>query len=226
MDFNVTNDRRYPKYIYIDKIWVVMTHATQWAATSIHRVIILNRGSMPRKRTERKWCEFSRPECATSQRDALETACSLANGPSWGGGGGARRSSGIAASPISLLSMGGVCGRSLTAGKILFTGGQTCCLYLVLWLCASIPATPKFRLLSFQKFDSSHSKISIPAIPKFRFLPFQNSKEISDTLCHIWSLSQTVYLDRNTSIALQFRGSFAYSHREQSIVPKYISSHS
>ena len=44
------------------------------------------------------------------------------------GGGGAEgevcilRSSGIAASPISLLSMGGVCGRSLTAGKILFTG--------------------------------------------------------------------------------------------------------
>ena len=42
---------------------------------------------------------------------------------------------GIAASPISLLSMGGVCGRSLTAGKILFTGRQTCSLYLVLWLC-------------------------------------------------------------------------------------------
>ena len=33
--------------------------------------------------------------------------------------------------------MGGVCGRSLTAGKILFTGRQTCSLYLVLWLCGS-----------------------------------------------------------------------------------------
>ena len=44
-------------------------------------------------------------------------------------------SPGIAASPISLLSMGGVCGRSLTAGKILFTGRQSCSLYLVLWLC-------------------------------------------------------------------------------------------
>ena len=32
-------------------------------------------------------------------------------------------------------STGGVCGRSLTAGKILFTGRQTCSLYLVLWLC-------------------------------------------------------------------------------------------
>ena len=31
-------------------------------------------------------------------------------------------SPGITASPISLSSMGGVCGRSLTAGKILFTG--------------------------------------------------------------------------------------------------------
>ena len=44
-------------------------------------------------------------------------------------------SPGIAASPISLLSMGGVCGRRLMAGKILFTGRQTCSLYLVLWLC-------------------------------------------------------------------------------------------
>ena len=31
--------------------------------------------------------------------------------------------------------MGGVCGRSLTAGKIFFTGRQTCTIYLVLWLC-------------------------------------------------------------------------------------------
>ena len=47
----------------------------------------------------------------------------------------------IAASPISLLSMGGVCGRSLMAGKILFTGRQTCSLYLVLWLCDPIVYT-------------------------------------------------------------------------------------
>ena len=58
---------------------------------------------------------------------SLETARSLANGPSCGGGGGAAegevcilRSPGIVAPPISLLSMGGVCGRSLTAGKILY----------------------------------------------------------------------------------------------------------
>ena len=56
------------------------------------------------------------------------------------------RSPRIAAFPICLLSMGGVCGRSLTSlwaelrvfgrsltvGKILFTGRQTCSLYLVL----------------------------------------------------------------------------------------------
>ena len=38
---------------------------------------------MPRKRTGRKLCKFSRPECTTS----LDTTRSLANGPSWGEGG-------------------------------------------------------------------------------------------------------------------------------------------
>ena len=66
---------------------------------------------------------------------SLETARSLANGPSWGGKRGEvciLRFPGIAASPISLLSMGGLCGRSLMGEKILFTGRQTCSLYLVL----------------------------------------------------------------------------------------------
>ena len=75
----------------------------------------------------------------TSQR--VETARSLANDLSifWGEGEVCiLRSPGIGASPISLLSMGGVCGRRLTAGKILFTGRQTCSLYLVLWLCGSV----------------------------------------------------------------------------------------
>ena len=51
---------------------------------------------------------------------SLETARSLANGPSWGRegeGGVCLRSPGIAASPISLLSKGGVSGRNLTAGE-------------------------------------------------------------------------------------------------------------
>ena len=39
---------------------------------------------------------------------------------------------GIAASPISLLSMGGVCGWSLTAGKILFGGRKTCSLFSIM----------------------------------------------------------------------------------------------
>ena len=53
-------------------------------------------------------------------------------------------SPGIAASPISLLSMGGVCGRSLAAGEILFTERQTCSLYLVLCLCER--AAPSLRV--------------------------------------------------------------------------------
>ena len=66
----------------------------------------------------------------------LETVRSLADGPSWKEGAEGEvcilLSLGIAASPISLFSMGGICGRSLTAGKILFTRRQTCSLYLVL----------------------------------------------------------------------------------------------
>ena len=96
----------------------------QWRLWN-HRVIILNRGNMHCKKTGRKWCNSSRPQCATWRHSSMCNAevCIL-------------RSPGIAASPISLLSMGGVCGRSLTAGKILFTGRQTCSLYLALWLCA------------------------------------------------------------------------------------------
>ena len=60
---------------------------------------------------------------------SLENARSLANCPSWGGGESEGevcilRSQGIAASPISLLSLGGVCGRRFTSGKILFTGRE------------------------------------------------------------------------------------------------------
>ena len=45
------------------------------------------------------------------------------------------RSPGIAASIISVWSTEEVYGRSLTAGKILFTGRQKCSLYLVLRPC-------------------------------------------------------------------------------------------
>ena len=77
---------------------------------------------------------------------SLETARSLANVLS--GRGLRGNSQGIAASPISLLSMGGVCGRSLTAGKILFTGRQTCSLYLVLWLCGWVVAVSRAKVRS------------------------------------------------------------------------------
>ena len=53
-----------------------------------------------------------------------------------GGWGGIPRELQRLLSLIGYDSTGGVCGRSLTAGKILFTGRQTCSLYLVLWLCA------------------------------------------------------------------------------------------
>ena len=39
-------------------------------------LVILNRGSMPRKRTERKWYKFSRPECVTPQHDVTRN-CTL-----------------------------------------------------------------------------------------------------------------------------------------------------
>ena len=41
-----------------------------------HRVIILNRGSMHRKRTGKKWCNSSRPQCVSSQRDVTRD-CAL-----------------------------------------------------------------------------------------------------------------------------------------------------
>ena len=63
---------------------------------------------------------------------SLETARSLANDNS--GGGLRGNSPGIAESPISLLSMEALeeLWAELNGGKILFTGRQTCSLYLVL----------------------------------------------------------------------------------------------
>ena len=70
---------------------------------------------------------------------SFETARSLANGPIVAGGwGGIPRELQRLLSLIGYGSTGGVCGRSLTAGKILFTGRQTWSLYLVLWLCGVI----------------------------------------------------------------------------------------
>ena len=94
---------------------------------------------MPRMRMEESDANFPYQNVQRHSVTSLETARSLAKMAAVGGGGGGTegevcilRSPAIAASPISLLSMGGVCGRRLTAGKILFTGRQTCSLYLVL----------------------------------------------------------------------------------------------
>ena len=64
-----------------------------------------------------------------------ETARSLANDHS-GGGAEGEFPENCSVSYLSFVygSNGRVCGRSLTAGKILFTGRQTCSFYLVLWL--------------------------------------------------------------------------------------------
>ena len=68
---------------------------------------------------------------------SFETAPSLANGPIMAGDRwGIPRELQRLLSPIGYGSTGSVCERSLTAGKILFTGRETCSLYLVLWLCA------------------------------------------------------------------------------------------
>ena len=108
--------------------------------TCIHGDIILIEGAcLARKREE---SDAILPDCSVQRHSvtSLETARSLAKGSSWVGGGGVAeaevcilRSPGIAASPISLLSIVGVCGWSLTSEKILFTGRLTCSLYLVLW---------------------------------------------------------------------------------------------
>ena len=55
---------------------------------------------------------------------------------------------------IGYCNTGGVCGRSLTAGKILFTGRQTCSLYLVLWLCVGDAGE--------RRIHTSHSASSPP----------------------------------------------------------------
>ena len=84
-----------------------------------HRVIILNSRSMPRKRTRKKWCKFSRPECSTSQSDVTRDCALLANCPSWEGGWGRSMYSAFPwNSSVSYLSF--VYGRSLWAE---LTGG-------------------------------------------------------------------------------------------------------
>ena len=89
---------------------------------------------MPRAR-EQKENDANFPD-QNVQRHSMTshgTARLLANDPS---SGGLRGTSPVNCS-ISYLSFvygstGGVCGQSLTVGKILFTGRQTCSLYLVL----------------------------------------------------------------------------------------------
>ena len=82
-----------------------------------YSVIILIEGACLIEGAEREESDAIFPD-QNVQRHSMTsngTARSLANGPS--GGGLGMNSPGISPSRISLLSMGGVCGRSLTAGK-------------------------------------------------------------------------------------------------------------
>ena len=73
-----------------------------WLFSSNHRVIILLERACLHNRTLRNWCKFSRPECATTtwRHSRLRAHEGFPSG--WGLRG---NSPGIAASPISLLSM-------------------------------------------------------------------------------------------------------------------------
>ena len=92
-----------------------------WSKCHSHRVIILNRGSMPRmlpqgRKTSRErkenYANFPNQNVQRHSVTSLENARSLDNGPSWGGGAEGEmcilRSPGIAAYSISLLSIYGM----------------------------------------------------------------------------------------------------------------------
>ena len=95
-----------------------------------HRVIILNRVACLTREQEESDANF--PDQNVQRHIMMHSKLRAHWLMALDGGGGDGRSPGIAASPISFLSMGGVCGRSLTAEKILYTEGQTCLLYYVL----------------------------------------------------------------------------------------------
>ena len=98
-----------------------------------HRVIILNRGSVPRAREQKENdANFPDQDVQRHSMTSHGTERLLVNDPS---GGGLRGNCRVSYLSFVYGSTGGVCGRSLTVGKILFTGRQTCSLYLVLWLC-------------------------------------------------------------------------------------------
>ena len=129
---------------------------------------------MPRKRTGRKWCTSSRPQWATSQRNVTRDCVLIGKRP-YSGGRLRENFPGIATSPISLLSMGGVCGRSLTAGKILFTGRQTCSLYLVLWL--RDLTWYDFNFKSVHIYQSKQSLVILGSTGIYYFFFSRNNKQ-------------------------------------------------
>ena len=84
-----------------------------------------------------------------------------------GGWGGIPRELQRLLSLIGYSSTGGVCGRSLTAGEILFTGRQTCSLYLILWLCGLNSQKPAYKSL-LAAIDISYHKSNLKFILMIR----------------------------------------------------------
>ena len=90
---------------------------------------------------------------------SIETARPLTNSPIVAGVWGViRRELQRLLSLIGYGSTGGVCGRSLMAGKILFTGRQTCSLYFVLWLWAQkwLKKVVHAALCELRRWEAQH----------------------------------------------------------------------
>ena len=98
-----------------------------------HRVIILLERACLHNRIGRNWCKFSLPKCATSHRDVIQDCALIGYWQTVEG----EFPGNCSGSHLSFVygSTRGVCGRSLTAGNILFTGRPKCSLYIVLGLC-------------------------------------------------------------------------------------------
>ena len=72
--------QKFPMNYIMKSRWLRAILRENW----VHRVIILNRGSMPRKKREESDANFPDLNLQRHSVTSFETASSLANGPSWG----------------------------------------------------------------------------------------------------------------------------------------------
>ena len=80
-----------------------------------HRVIILLERACLHNKIGRKWCKLPDQNVQRHSVTSLETACSLANDPSWGGGGCGRSMYSVFPGNCSVSYLSFVYGRSLWA---------------------------------------------------------------------------------------------------------------